>query len=659
MLVDALSRLMLTLVGGIGGPHDVHSAPVFVGAGDTVACVAQNAGDHTAMMEATLFDADGMAVDAGAAPVAAGRSAVLASSAAAAGFHTCRFVFDGDPANVRGHIHLISAGDRTRALFTAQSTRVGPVVATQLISPPLRRTSIEGTELGCLVHNLSDAAVEVDTEILDEDGAVLDDITLGVLPGRVAVALTSTGALLGASCRFAFTGSDALVRGYATLFGGMERTPHLMFAATPVDALGAVNLWSPPVSSLAGDATSCIVHNVDTVPVAVGAQIIDRFGTVMDDGLVAVPPGEVVAVAGHTEAGQQMVCRFVFADDDLRARAYITRFPCCIFRNTDLLALATRPSTAVGMPATTVSPPLRVQSDGSLRCVAVNRTAADAVVGFRIDDGDGTNLAMIETVVAAGRAQSGSSTSPVSDAVCAFATADDPDNLPGYATLTDDTVQRTELLFLARPPGPPSTHTPSPRPTFTATPTRTATASPTASATRTTSATPTASATASHTPSASATHTASATRTATATPPASATASPLPTTPAATTVTATMGIAPTATPTPGTTPPPTATATASALPTGVAPTPTATTPAAPPCSGDCNGDGSVTIEELIAMVNVALGAPLALCPAGDRSGDGAIAIDELVTAVVHALDGCPALARRRAVPDAGGATARG
>ena len=67
-----------------------------------------------------------------------------------------------------------------------------------------------------------------------------------------------------------------------------------------------------------------------------------------------------------------------------------------------------------------------------------------------------------------------------------------------------------------------------------------------------------------------------------------------------------------------------------------------TTPTAGSCVGDCNGDGTVTIDELITLVTVGLGAPLASCPPGDRNGDGEVTIEELVTAVGNALTGCPA-----------------
>lgn len=61
----------------------------------------------------------------------------------------------------------------------------------------------------------------------------------------------------------------------------------------------------------------------------------------------------------------------------------------------------------------------------------------------------------------------------------------------------------------------------------------------------------------------------------------------------------------------------------------------------PSCTGDCNGDGEVTINELIGGVNIALGsAPLSQCPAFDANGDGNVAINELIAAVGAALEGC-------------------
>ena len=63
------------------------------------------------------------------------------------------------------------------------------------------------------------------------------------------------------------------------------------------------------------------------------------------------------------------------------------------------------------------------------------------------------------------------------------------------------------------------------------------------------------------------------------------------------------------------------------------------------CTGDCNDSGSVTIEELVQGVTIALGnATTALCPAFDANGSGDVTVEELVAAVGSALDGCPATA---------------
>jgi len=59
------------------------------------------------------------------------------------------------------------------------------------------------------------------------------------------------------------------------------------------------------------------------------------------------------------------------------------------------------------------------------------------------------------------------------------------------------------------------------------------------------------------------------------------------------------------------------------------------------CPGDCNGDGTVQINELVTAVGIALGATdIGACRATDLNGDGAIAINELLTAVNALLGGC-------------------
>jgi hypothetical protein len=59
------------------------------------------------------------------------------------------------------------------------------------------------------------------------------------------------------------------------------------------------------------------------------------------------------------------------------------------------------------------------------------------------------------------------------------------------------------------------------------------------------------------------------------------------------------------------------------------------------CVGDCNGNGQVTVDEILTMVNIALGnADVSACGAGDANEDGQITVDEILTAVNNALNGC-------------------
>jgi len=75
------------------------------------------------------------------------------------------------------------------------------------------------------------------------------------------------------------------------------------------------------------------------------------------------------------------------------------------------------------------------------------------------------------------------------------------------------------------------------------------------------------------------------------------------------------------------------------------PGPTVTpTPERPTCVGDCNGDGQVTVDEIIVGVNIALGeTDIAVCPAFDADGNGTVTVDELVQGIDNALNGCPQL----------------
>ena len=59
------------------------------------------------------------------------------------------------------------------------------------------------------------------------------------------------------------------------------------------------------------------------------------------------------------------------------------------------------------------------------------------------------------------------------------------------------------------------------------------------------------------------------------------------------------------------------------------------------CSGDCNGNERVTVDELVAGFRIAQGEmDLDACPSGDADGNGVIAITDLVEARNTLLNGC-------------------
>lgn len=64
-------------------------------------------------------------------------------------------------------------------------------------------------------------------------------------------------------------------------------------------------------------------------------------------------------------------------------------------------------------------------------------------------------------------------------------------------------------------------------------------------------------------------------------------------------------------------------------------------PASGQCRGDCDESGGVTVDEIVAAVNVALGIDCSCgCDAIDADGDGAVTVDEILLALTDALNGC-------------------
>lgn len=74
------------------------------------------------------------------------------------------------------------------------------------------------------------------------------------------------------------------------------------------------------------------------------------------------------------------------------------------------------------------------------------------------------------------------------------------------------------------------------------------------------------------------------------------------------------------------------------------PTPTVTPTPPPPCVGDCNRDGAVTVDELVLGLDIGLGTdPVEECPPADANHDGSVDVSEVVTAVSNSLNECSTL----------------
>jgi Ca2+-binding EF-hand superfamily protein len=60
------------------------------------------------------------------------------------------------------------------------------------------------------------------------------------------------------------------------------------------------------------------------------------------------------------------------------------------------------------------------------------------------------------------------------------------------------------------------------------------------------------------------------------------------------------------------------------------------------CSGDCNGDGVVQVDELVRAVAISLDdEPIGDCRPADGDDDGIVSVDEVIRAVRMALGECP------------------
>ncbi len=627
---------LLILLGSIATPAaavTTYSPPLRSSDGDVLSCIVQNLSHDPVEVQADLENGLGTIVDSGTLVIEPGRAMTVARTTDAVFGAYCVFTFVGGSDEIRGYIQLYDLGGSNTRLLFAASGDSGPVLdGITVVSPPIR--SSQGDVLSCVAQNLTNTAVLVQATIHNGLGGTVNTGMLNVQPGRAQVLTSTTAAVFGAYCSFTFDGDVGAVRGYIQLydFGGSNTrllaaaslTRSILFAEElaggPAGGIPLTRSVSPAIRSSEGDVLSCVVQNLAEVSVLAEVEIHNGLGAVVDSGMLQVPSGRSLVVVSTTAAVFGAYCDFRINASSTAARGFIqlTDFG---GSNTRLLFRAGGAELPVALPLiagdgdivagrgvaglqSTFTPPLRSSEGDVLSCRLQNLSAAAVDVDVELHNGLNAVVASGSLTVPAGFHQSiVSTTQAVFGAYCEFRFDGFSDEVRGYVELQDLGGSNTRLLLAAAQA----------RGVIVATPTPTETPSPTA----TVPPVPT------------------DTATATATVPAADTATP--TLAVGATVTPTVPALDTATPTL----PADATATATRTSDGSTPTPTPTGGVPPACVGDCDGSGEVSISELITLVNVALGAPLAQCPAGDRDGDGEIGIDELVAAVNNALNGCP------------------
>jgi hypothetical protein len=218
----------------------ISSPPVRSDAGDNLGCKLLNLSVAAVEVVSELEDGLGTVVDAQTFAIPAGEGRLMARSSSAIFGGFCRFTFEGEVSQVRGYITLEDAGGSdTRLLYEASPIAGTPPVGTTTYSPPVRSST--GNNLGCRLLNLSDADIQVSSQLHDGLGGVADSQAFVIPAGQGRLMARTSTAVFGAYCSFTFEGDPTAVRGYATLedAGGSNTRLQLpAIVAVPTDVPG-------------------------------------------------------------------------------------------------------------------------------------------------------------------------------------------------------------------------------------------------------------------------------------------------------------------------------------------------------------------------------------------------------------------------------------
>jgi len=560
-----------------------YSPPVRSSDGDVLGCIVQNLRGEDVAVSAELNSGFDSVVESATLEIPSGqvRSIVFTTTQVFGAY--CVFTFDGLAESVRGFAQLVDiGGSNTRLLYPASEARGRSTDEEESVSPPVR--SSQGDVLSCIAQNLSDDTVEIEAEIRSSQGAVVTSGTLNVASGRVQTVAFTSSSVFGAYCRFRFEASPERVRGYVQLMDIGGSNTRLLYPASDISlgrTIDDARIVSPPVRSSDGDVLACWVQNLGDEAVEVDAEINNGLGTIVASGTQSIPAGWVQSVASTTSGVFGAYCDFEFDGNPSTLRGYAQLYDLG-GSNTRLLYPAGEPDRHIDTFSGPISSlPLLASTGGAVLSGSTTVVPPLQSPPVRSSDGD-----VLSCIVQNLSDESVDVEARIDNGLDTIVTSGDLTVLPGRVLTVAFTTTPVFGAFCQFDLG-----------------TRVSNVRGFAqlmdiggSNTRLL-------------------YGASA--------PLVVELVPTPTPSNTATVDPTISVTP-ASPTP----------TATADPT------TSATPSE--CVGDCDGNGSVSISELVTMVNIALGnRPLADCLAGDRDGNGSIVIAELIAAVNNALNGCP------------------